>query len=85
MRTGDMQIIPVNFQKRHRQMLEWTYVLMSKRLVKIHPLLQQLNVSLRTAVVIEDWKLDKYQTSHHDILDAFRLAYLNYEIPRHAT
>ncbi len=39
-------------------------------------------VSLRTAVVIDDWKLHKYQTSRDDVLDAFRLACLNYEIPK---
>ena len=56
MRSGDSwQIIPVNFQKRHREMLQWTYTLMSKRLVKIHPSLQDLIVSLRTA--------DSYLTS----------------------
>ena len=55
---------------------------MSKRLVKIHPSLQQLIVSLRTAVVLDDWKLDKYQTSNDDLLDAFRLVCLNYEIPK---
>jgi hypothetical protein len=82
MRYGDnMQIIPVNFQKRHREMLQWTYTLMSKKLIKIHPLLQKLIVSLRTAVVIDDWKLDKQQTSHDDILDSFRLSLCNYEPP----
>ena len=80
-----MQIIPVNIQKRHREMLQWTYALMSKRLIMIHPSLQSLIVSLRTAVVSDDWRHDKYQTSIHDILDAFRLSCLNYEIPRHAT
>ena len=80
-RNSSWQIIPVNFQKRHREMLQWTYTLLSKRIIKIHPSLQNLIVSLRTAVVIDDWKLDKQQTSHHDILDAFRLACLNYEIP----
>ena len=30
-------------------------------------------VSLRTAVFIDGWKLDKQQTSHDDILDSFRL------------
>ena len=74
----------VNFQKRHKQILEWIYTLMSKRFIKIHPSLQQLIVSLRTAVVIDDWKLDKYQTSHYAILDSFRLACLNYKIPRTA-
>ncbi len=37
MRTGDMQMIPVNFQKKHRPMLEWTHKLMSKRMIRIHP------------------------------------------------
>ena len=85
MRSGDMQIIPVNFQKRHREMLQWTYTLMSKRLVKIHPSLQDLIVSLRTAIVSDEWKLDKQQTSHTDTLDAFRLSCLNYEVPRNNT
>ena len=35
--SNSWQIIPVNFQKRHTQMLEWTYTLMSKRFIKIHP------------------------------------------------
>jgi hypothetical protein len=80
MRYGDnIQIIPINFQKRHSGMLQWTYTLMSKRLIKIHPSLQKLIVSLRTAIVSDDWKLDKQQTSHDDILDSFRLALCNYE------
>jgi hypothetical protein len=36
-------------------------------------------VSLRTAIVIDDWKLDNQQTSHNDILDSFRLSLCNYE------
>ena len=82
LRNGSWQIIPINFQKRNREMLQWTYTLMSKRFVKIHPSLQELIVSLRTAVVSDDWKLDKYQTSHNDLLDSFRLALCNYEPPK---
>ncbi len=83
MRYGDnMQIIPTNFQKRHREMLQWSYTLMSKRLIRIYPSLQKLIISLRTAVVIDDWKLDKQQTSHDDILDSFRLALCNYDPPK---
>ena len=73
-----MQIIPINFQKRHREMLQWTYILMSKRFTKIYPSLQKLVVFLRTAVVIDDWKLDKQQKAHGDILDSFRLPLCNY-------
>ena len=82
-RNNSWQIIPVNFQKRHREMLQWTYTLMSKRYIKIHPSLQKLIVSLRTAVVLSDWKLDKQQTSHVDTLDSFRLSLCNYELPNH--
>ena len=66
-------------------MLEWTYTLMSKRFIRIHSSLQRLIVSLRTAVVTDDWKLDKQQTSHTDTLDAFRLSCLNYEVPPNNT
>jgi terminase large subunit-like protein len=80
--SNSWQIIPVNFQKRHREMLQWTYTLMSKRFIRIHPSLSDLIVSLRTAIVSDDWKLDKQRTSHHDILDGLRLAHCNYEFPR---
>ena len=65
--SNSWQIIPVNFQKRHREMLQWTYTLMSKRFIKIHPSLHKLIVSLRTAIVSDDWKLDKAAniTSRH--------------------
>ena len=80
--SNSWQIIPVNFQKRHREMLQWTYALMSNNLIKIHPSLQKLIISLRTAIVSDVWKLDKQQTSHHDTLDSFRLALCNYEFPK---
>ena len=80
--SNSWQIIPVNFQKRHREMLQWTYTLMSKRLVKIHPSLHDLIVSLRTATVSDEWKLDKQQTSYDDILDSLRLSLCNYEHPK---
>ena len=82
--SNSWQIIPVNFQKRHREMLQWTYTLMSKRLVKIHPSLHKLIVSLRTAIVSDGWKLDKQQTSYHDLLDSLRLSLCNYELPKHS-
>lgn len=43
--------------------------------------LQELIVSLRTAIVSDEWKLDKQQTSHQDTLDSLRLALCNYEFP----
>lgn len=80
--SNSWQIIPVTFQKRHRKMLQWAYTLMSKRFIKIHPSLQELVVALRIAVVSDDWKLDKQQTSHHDTLDSLRLSLCNYEFPK---
>ena len=70
--SNSWQIIPVNC----------CCILMSKRFIKIHPSLQKLIVSLRTAIVSDDWRLDKQQTSHHDILDSYRLALCNYELPK---
>jgi hypothetical protein len=61
-------------------MLEWN--LISGRFIKIHPSLRELIVSLRTAIVSDDWKLDKQQTSHQDLLDSLRLSLCNYEFPR---
>ena len=80
-RNSSWQIIPVNFQKRHREMLQWTYTLMSKRFIKINPTLHNLIVSLRTAIVSDEWKLDKQQSSHNDLLDSLRLSLCNYEFP----
>jgi hypothetical protein len=42
-------------------------------LVAIHPSFQKLLVSLRIAIATE-YKLQKEQTSHNDILDAFMLS-----------
>ena len=80
-RNSSWQIIPVNFQKRHREMLQWTYTLMSKKFIKIHPSFHELIVSLRTATVSDEWKLDKQQSSHNDLLDSLRLSLCNYEFP----
>ena len=65
MRTGDMQIIPVNFQKRHREMLQWTYILMSKRFTKIYPSLQKLVVFYRIK--------KSYVSYKDDLYDCFRI------------
>jgi hypothetical protein len=40
-------------------MLQLTQTLMSKGFIRIHPLLEKLTMSLRTAKVRDDWKLDK--------------------------
>ena len=80
MRSGNWQVIPVNFQKRHVEMLNWLNELMQKRMIRIHPSLKDLVVSLRTARAVEG-KLDKTETVFDDLLDAARLAMLNYSKP----
>jgi hypothetical protein len=49
--SNSWQIIPVNFQKRHREMLQWTYSLLSKRFIKIHPSLHNLIVSKNSSSI----------------------------------
>ena len=78
--SNSWQIIPVNFQKRHKQMLEWTYTLMSKRFIKIHPSQNNLKVSFRTVIVSDEWKLHKQRTSHYDTPDSFRPSLCNCSI-----
>ena len=74
-----MQIIPVAFSVEGKHMLQHARRLMEetdeegKSLLAIHPTFEKLLTSLRTAVSSE-YVLDKEQTSHSDILDAFRLS-----------
>lgn len=49
--SNSWQIIPVNFQKRHREMLQWTYSLLSKRFIKIHPSLHNWIVSKNSSSI----------------------------------
>jgi hypothetical protein len=43
-------------------------------LIAINPKFDKLITSLRTAISTDSGKLDKEQTSYHNVLDAFRLA-----------
>jgi hypothetical protein len=43
-------------------------------LIAINPQFDKLITALRTAISINDGKLDIDQTSYHNVLDAFRLA-----------
>ena len=79
-RNGSWQIIPVNFQKRHVQMLNWTNELLQKHMIKIHHSLTDLLISLRTARATEG-KLDKTETVFDDLLDGLRLSLCNYDKP----
>ena len=71
--TKNMRVIPVSFGKEHKAMLGHCKMIMEDGYIAIHSKYQKLIVALRTAVD-NDGTLDKEQTSHDDILDAFRLA-----------
>jgi hypothetical protein len=70
-----MIVIPVPFSTQGAAMLQHVKSLVEDKdnLVAIDKRYDKLLTSLRTAVANE-YKLDKEQTSYHDLLDAFRLS-----------
>lgn len=68
-----MDIVPVQFVVEHKHMITRCKMISDRGSLSIHPKLEKLIVSLRTAVE-EDGILDKQLTSYNDIFDAFRLA-----------
>lgn len=74
-----MKVKPIPFGTNHKSMLANTLILLEKGKVAIHPQFDKLLTALRTAIA-EDYSLDKDQTVHHDVLDAFRLALEPYSI-----
>jgi hypothetical protein len=75
-----MKVIPVPFSTHGAKMLQHTKSLLEDKdnLIAIDKQFDKLLTSLRTAVANE-YKLDKEQTSYHDILDAFRLSLQLYQ------
>jgi hypothetical protein len=75
--TKNMRIVPVNFNKEHKNMLGHTKMLMEDKeggRIAINPdKFDKLITALSTAVD-NDGTLDKESTSYNDIFDAFRLA-----------
>jgi hypothetical protein len=72
-----MNVIPVPFSTEGKNMIMHTKELLEHEygsLVGINPKFDKLIISLRTAISTDDGKLDKEQTSYHNVLDAFRLA-----------
>ncbi|MDR4512607.1 MAG: hypothetical protein MRJ93_12985 [Nitrososphaeraceae archaeon] len=65
-------IIPVNFGKEHKQMLQHLYQLLTKQKLAIDPKYDKLILSLKTAYA-EEFNLDKTSTVHNDHLDSLRL------------
>ena len=73
--VDNMFVVPVAFQKEHKQMLAHTKsIVESNGRLSIHPGFDKLIISLKTAVEKGEGSLDKDATSHNDVLDAFRLS-----------
>ncbi|MDR4510132.1 MAG: hypothetical protein MRJ93_00305 [Nitrososphaeraceae archaeon] len=70
----DNHILPVNFTKYHKSMLEHTYHLLVKHKLAIPKQYSRLETALRTAWATNGWDLDKDQTLEDDSIDALRLA-----------
>lgn len=77
---GGMIVIPVPFSTNGAKMLQHTKSLLEEKdnLIVIDKRFDKLLTALRTAVANE-YKLDKEQTSYHDLLDAFRLSLQLYQ------
>jgi hypothetical protein len=75
-----MKVIPTPFNTQGAKMLQHTKSLLEDKdnLVVIDKWFDNLLTALRTAVANE-YKLDKEQTSYHDLLDAFRLSLQLYQ------
>ena len=75
-----MKVIPIPFNAQGAKMLQHTKFLLEDQdnLIAIDKRYDKLLTALRTAVANEH-KLDKEQTSYHDILDAFRLSLQLYQ------
>lgn len=77
---GGMIVIPTAFNANGAKMLQAAKSLVEEKdsLLLIDKRFDKLLTALRTAVARE-YKLDKEQTSYHDILDAFRLSLQLYQ------
>jgi hypothetical protein len=75
-----MKVIPVSFSINGAKMLQHTKSLLEDKdnLIAIDKRFDKLITALRTAYANE-YKLDKEQTSYHDLLDAFRLSLQLYQ------
>lgn len=75
-----MKVIPVPFSTQGARMLQHAKSLLEDKdnLVAIDKRFDKLLTALRTAVANE-YKLDKEQTSYHDLLDASRLSLQLYQ------
>jgi hypothetical protein len=72
----NMFVVPIAFNKEHRNMLAYAKKLMEygSGVIAINPRHTKLITSLRTAVEKGEGTLDKEATSHDDVFDAFRMS-----------
>jgi len=68
-----MGVEPVSFGVEHKALLYHAKFLLENKYVQIHPLFDKLIITTLRSAWAKDEVLDKEVTSHHDILDAFRL------------
>jgi hypothetical protein len=68
-----MHVVPVNFQRDHKEMLTKLHLFMHKQYICVPSEHEELITNLRTAQASE-YSLDKDQTSHNDLIDALRLS-----------
>jgi hypothetical protein len=75
-----MKVIPIPFSVNGAKMLQHTKSLLEDKdnLIAIDKGFDKLLTALRTAAA-NKYKLDKEQTSYHDLLDAFRLSLQLYQ------
>jgi hypothetical protein len=73
-----MFVVPIHFNKEHRNMLGNAKKLMEydSGFEAINPSFNKLIVALRTAVEKGEGILDKEAISHDDLFDAFRMSLL---------
>lgn len=67
-----MEIVPVNFSTKHKQMLSHLYLMINKGYLAIPEKFDKVIVSLRTAQA-KEYSLDKERTSCNDLLDALTI------------
>lgn len=78
---NSMLVVPVPFSTEHKKMLAHTKKVMEYGggQVAINPKFTKLIIALRTAIENGEGALDKEETSHDDLFDAFRLALQFYQ------
>lgn len=75
-RLYNMFVVPVAFNKEHKNMLAYAKKLMEygNGIIAINPKDTKLITALHTAVEKGEGTMDKESTSHDDLFDSFRLS-----------